>query len=93
MSISDEIAKQASSLSSKTDDLWGLFTKGVGAYIDKETRADDIFMPGIEDQVYQSGFATPLQQNVQPSSGMSPLMIGGIIAGVVVGVVVLKRVL
>lgn len=97
MSLTDkakeEVAKQTASLSSYTDDLWGLFTKGVSSYIDKETRADDVSAPGVEDQVYYGGSAVPISQQVAGQSQISPLtmIVGGVVA-VVALVVVLKKV-
>lgn len=93
MSAMDKLAEKTAALSSKTDDIWNLFTKGVGAYIDKETRADDRQAPGVEDYVYQGGYAQPYvqQQSMGASGGMNPLVIGGAIAAVVVVALVMRR--
>lgn len=88
-SVQDLIAEKTNSLSSKTDDLWSLFMHGGKAYIDKETRADDKPAAGVEDLVYQGGYAVPLQQNGSQSS--MPMM--AIAAAGVVGVVLLVMVL
>lgn len=88
-SAQEKIAASANSLSTKTNDVWSLFTYGAKAYIDKETRADDKRAPGVEDLMYQNGYATPMQQN--GSGGINPLLIGGALVGVVLVAVLVMR--
>lgn len=88
-SVQDKISETTSSLSTKTDDLWNLFTHGAKQYIDKETRADDVYMPGVEDQYYATG--SQQMAGGGYGGGMSPAAIGLLVGGGLLALIVLKK--
>lgn len=87
MGTAAQIEQMNSNTSSKTDDLWSIFTFGAKAYIDKETRADDRHVPGVEDQYYGSGYS----QYQGQQAGINPQTLLLVGAAAVVVFLIAKR--
>ena len=90
----NQATDQLNTLSSKSDQLWNLFTYGAKSYIDKETHKDSNNMPDKVDLTYGNHAPSSNMNGSQPQNtpgGMSGKAVALMVGGVIVGLIVLKK--